>query len=471
MPRHANSIQRRRHPERGMTLFLVAVLLVILLAVAALAIDLSRLYVARSEAQRAADASALAAAKTFVERGFFSGVITQFDLEILARLDAKTVGAQNLVAGQAPNILDGDITFDFSNPDNPRVTVHVERSVARANAVPNFFARAIGFIESDISADATAEAYAPVDGSVPVGTGCVKPWILPNCEPVPTGGPNQPTHATPENPECTDPVSGQTYSYLVDPSTGEVTWPGLLSSNGVIGLNFTLKPGDPNDPVVEPTPGQFFPVQIPPGDEPALCPDCAQDPGGSEGPGAALYRHNIACCNTNQFVCGQQVEIDEQTGNMVGPTRQGVQCLINQVPQNCTNPENCGQDYITDPTTNPLQFTGGSNNPNPALQGATMFASPSIVVVPLYDGYQLSPGESGELPTVTVRGFVQLFLEQVGPPQGTVKAYILNVAGCGSQGGGPGGGETGGGSGEPGGGVLTGPAGSPYPIRLVQPGN
>jgi len=436
-----------------MTLFIVAVLLVILLAVAALAIDLSRLYVARSEAQRAADAAALAAAKRFVDSGFLSGFLTQFDVEILARVEAKTVGAQNLVAGQAPNILDGDVAFDFSNPDNPRVTVHVERSVARANAVPNFFARAIGFLESDISADATAEAYAPADGSIPVGTGCVKPWILPNCDP---------THSGPENPNC--PGS----AFYVDTTTGDVVWPGSVSTGGVIGSYITIKEGQPQ---AAPAPGQFYPVQIPPGDEPALCPECAQTPGGSEGPGAALYRHNISCCNTNQFVCGQQVEVDEQTGDMVGPTRQGVTCLINQGPMNCNNPENCGQDYITDPTTNPFQFTGGTANPNPALQGASISSSPSVVVVPIYDGYPLEPGESGALPLVTIRGFVQLFIEKVGPPQGTIKAYVLNVAGCGSEGGGGGGGEPGGGSGDPSGGTLTGPAGSPYPIRLVRPGN
>jgi hypothetical protein len=454
-----------------MTLFLVAVLLVILLAIAALAIDLSRLYVARSEAQRAADAAALAAAKTFVDEGFLSGFLSQFEVEILARVEAKTVGGQNLVAGQAPVILDGDVTFDFSNPDNPRVTVHVERSAARANAVPNFFARATGFLESDISADATAEAYAPADGSIPVGTGCVKPWILPNCEPadLTTGF----VHTAPANPNCTT-GTGQTYSYLVDPTTGQVVWPGAKSSGGVVGYNFILKPGNPNETDItfsEVTPGQFYPVQIPPGDEPALCPDCAQNSGGSEGPGAALYRHNIACCNTNQFVCGQQVQIDEQTGNMVGPTRQGVQCLINQVPQNCVNSKNCGQDYITDPDLNPFRFTGGSNNPNPALVGQTISSSSSVVVVPLYDGYPLTPGESGALPLVTIRGFVQLFIEKVGPPQGTTKAYILNVAGCGSDSSGSGTGGTGGGSGTPGGGVLTGPAGSPYPIRLVRPGS
>ena len=50
----------RRSRERGQTIILVAVALVSLLAMAALAIDVTTLYVARGEMQRAADAAALA---------------------------------------------------------------------------------------------------------------------------------------------------------------------------------------------------------------------------------------------------------------------------------------------------------------------------------------------------------------------------------------------------------------------------
>ena len=46
--------------EKGMTLVIMAFAIVALLAMAGLAIDLGFLYVARSEAQRAADAAALA---------------------------------------------------------------------------------------------------------------------------------------------------------------------------------------------------------------------------------------------------------------------------------------------------------------------------------------------------------------------------------------------------------------------------
>ena len=60
---------RRRPRERGQTILLVAIALVSLLAMAALAIDVTTLYLARGEMQRAADAAALAGAKAFVDSG------------------------------------------------------------------------------------------------------------------------------------------------------------------------------------------------------------------------------------------------------------------------------------------------------------------------------------------------------------------------------------------------------------------
>ena len=52
--------------QQGVTLLLVAIIMFVVLAMAALAIDVSTLYVAHSEAQRAADAAAIAAARAFV---------------------------------------------------------------------------------------------------------------------------------------------------------------------------------------------------------------------------------------------------------------------------------------------------------------------------------------------------------------------------------------------------------------------
>ena len=59
--------------ESGQTVFIVAVTLVVVLGMAALAVDVTFFYAAYSQAQKAADAAALPGAKAFVSTGFTSG--------------------------------------------------------------------------------------------------------------------------------------------------------------------------------------------------------------------------------------------------------------------------------------------------------------------------------------------------------------------------------------------------------------
>src|SRR4029077_1164943 len=97
---------RHRRAERGQTIVLVAVALVSLLGMAALAIDIATLYVARGEAQRAADAAALAGAKMFATSGYTSAptAIASADIcqpggpgaNAAANKQAEAVAAQNL---------------------------------------------------------------------------------------------------------------------------------------------------------------------------------------------------------------------------------------------------------------------------------------------------------------------------------------------------------------------------------------
>jgi len=453
--KHSRGVLHNR--QRGISLFTVAAWLVVLFGMAALAIDLAALYVARNEAQRAADAGALAGARSFVQSGFLSGSVPQSTAQSLATNQAIAIGGQNLVGGLPASIAPGDVTFDFSRPTNPLITVAVQRTQATGNPMPTFFGKALGIGNADVSATATAEAYTPSGGNMPIGTGCIKPWILPNCDP---------NHTVPENPNCPG------NAYFVDPTTGAVANPGGVASGGVIGEQLLLKPGLPGE---APAPSQFYPIQIPPGDEPAICPPCAQVTG-SSGPGAALYERNISCCNTNQLYCGQQLTLDRQTGNMVGPTAQGVQCLIHQQSSNCAGAASgCGQDYLQNTSTYPLPIVGGSNNPNPALQGQLLSSSDSIVTTPLYDGTNLCPGGASTCGMATIVGFLQVFVEKVGPPQATVTGYVMNIAGCGAggsgggSGGGGGGGSGGGGSGTGNSGTITGSGGSPFPVRLVRP--
>ena len=94
-----------------------------------------------------------------------------------------------------------------------------------------------------------------------------------------------------------------------------------------------------------------------------------------------------------------------------------------------------------------------------------MSLSEALVTLPMYDGHQLTPGESGGTAFITIIGFLQLFVEVVatnagnGLQKGDVIARVIHVSGCGGGGGGALN------CGDPG---TIGTGGSPVPIRLIQ---
>jgi Flp pilus assembly protein TadG len=178
----------RQAKQKGQTLVLVAISLTALISLAALAIDLTSLYTARGEMQRAADAAALAAAKAFVE----SGVTTAPQNTNLQSL-AQTIGnayinstvQMDKIGGVVPTVVGGAGTYTFSQLGDPQVTVTLQRT-----DVPTFFAHIFGQRLETVTASATAEAYnssEPPGESLtnmpPVSPSCVKPWLIPNSDP------------------------------------------------------------------------------------------------------------------------------------------------------------------------------------------------------------------------------------------------------------------------------------------------
>jgi hypothetical protein len=145
--------------ERGFVV-LVAVSLVAILGIAALAIDLGMLRKAKAEAQRAADASALAGASAFV----------MTDLDVTTET-ANAVHEAYRVADT--NYMNG-VKFDTTSEVTVQViaeSVKVRVTVRRA-AVPTWFAQIFGINSLPVGAKAAAVAdYA-------AGTNCVKPIAI-----------------------------------------------------------------------------------------------------------------------------------------------------------------------------------------------------------------------------------------------------------------------------------------------------
>ena len=478
-----------RQREHGVTLVLVAIAMVAIIAMAALSIDLVVLYLAREEAQRSADAAALTAARVISISGITGDPdnLSGYRLQICggfisaATQAATAVATQNSVGNTAADRVTvtysagGTTSSDCSGLPaafgvNPMVTVNVSRA-----GLPSFFSRIWGSPGNPVSATATAEAFNPSNSGnvgnqpngtiIPVQPRCVKPWIVPNLDPL-------------RDTTCTTACQP-----FVDPSDGHITNPGISlnggSASGVIGERFLLIPDcqlfpatscaprlpgiqanlPPNGGIIPPGPNlEYLPGQT-------LNSSVAVAGLG----GGSLYEQAIAGCDqTTIYYCGVSSTSPIGTGpNMIdlsenprstGDTTDGVTALINEGNPNSSS-QPTGQDTLSPygmPGIYPFQILSGGSNPlsgTGLTAGSPIAASTSIVSVPIFD--PANPiGGTGTSP-VTIMGFLQVFIN--GADQyGNVDVTILNVAGCSN------------GGGQPVGAVAVNGS-SPVPVHLITP--
>lgn len=300
--------------EKGSILVWATVMLGILIALAALATDIPYVYVARHQAQTAADGGALSGAY-----GLLSNT---------AKADATAIAVQTPIIGQplAPSQIDvftcnsnggtiGECSADGPNPD--QVTCVTHRDVAHGNPMPLFLLQVLqlplfgmgqatatssGWDAANVSATATARVLNTCGGCGFAPWSIADRWVDKNGD------------------GKFDPLVD-----LYDPVTTGYNYP------ADIGLRVTLKVGNPNAAI---TPGLFYPVDLPPLNK------------GTPIPGGDQYRENIE--NRCEGPAAIPVEVGDQLqvepGNMVGPTKQGVQDLIDKDPSaywdagcNCVN--------------------------------------------------------------------------------------------------------------------------------------
>jgi hypothetical protein len=441
--RHATG--RRR--ERGQTIALMAVSMLSILAFAAVAIDLTTLYAARGEVQRAADSAALAAGKAFADSGVVSypANVTLQNLARTMATDAATaVLQQNTVAGSAAQFVSPP-NINFSVAGNPRVTVNVQRT-----GLPLFFARIWGNRSASVSATATAEAYNPAFAQKNTGTflpsapKCVKPFLVPNTDPV-------------QNVPFVKPGTGQ-----VNPAASSFIGEELRLISGCQGA---VVPGcipKPRNPNPHPQPGEYLPMLVSGNHQ--YCPSSSAL--GCAGNSGTDFERSIECCDGAAFDfqrCGTSgtAAFYDPTVNPLGagqPTRSGLQCLIhttNPGPPSGT-PQQDTIDLTALLSNAGQQITPGTfSQARYAVQPSSLMStSDSIITVPIFDNRVL-PLPSTQ---VTIVGFLQLFVNYNGPsgsaglgPAG-FDTYILNVIGCGNAGGTP---------------AISGGGASPIPVRLV----
>jgi len=431
--------------ERGQTLLLVVVAMSVLLGMAALAIDIATLYTASNETRRTAEAAALAGAEAFVSSGMTAGWLPQSTVcsgsvgsPGLAEQRALQVVANNSVAGGAATLQ--ATACNFTNAANPQFTVTVQRA-----ALPTFFGRIWGSFPGSVTATAKAEAYNPSGTSgPPIQVGSVKPWAVPNCDP---------TNPGPLNASC-----GPGASFFVNASSaiansgsiaGHVVDLTEVQNGPVVGSSWT---GSGSPPTVK-----FLAVDIPITASSASCPASGTlSCNASLQPAAPGFPETIACANSTPLSCGQTLNVNPSTGTATPSghisSEQAALCLIhaNNRGRNMGQDQFCnnGQNPNCAPSS-PISIDGGSNNPDPGLQGQNSISrSDSVVTVPIFNPC----GTSCPTGSVTIVGFLQLGVTRVRNT-GPLRTIVMNVVGCGA---------TSGTNPVSGGGV------SPIPVRLVQ---
>jgi type II secretory pathway pseudopilin PulG len=412
-------ILRGKRGEHGITILLVAVALVAILAMAALAIDVSSLYVAHGEAQRAADAGALAGAQMLVAAGVTAdpgNTTLQSTAKNLATQEATNIAQKNLIGGVAPTV---NVSFPNSGTSsfgiNPQVTVSVSRS-----SPPVFMGRIWGATVASVSATATAEALNPSNSSsvtggtaVPVAPKCVKPWMIPN---------KDPHHAL---------------ATFITPSTGAITNPGAYATGGVIGEVLMLQsacsvvPSHTDEaacplsplpftvPVTPPQTLDYVVASVPPPSS-TILPSCETS--------SSPYQDSIDACNPTSFTCvGANNGTVDFTSREGLQTKNGLQCLAHS----------SGSGWDTLDTTLFPSITIHAGSSNPLVEGGTVStgdivtSSSSIVTIPIFDGAPIT--SSGN---VNIVGFMQAFVDGSTLGGSTnpydFNVYVLNISGCGS---------------------------------------
>lgn len=173
--------------RKGSVLVLTALLMVAMLAVLAFAVDLGYILVARTELQRTADAAAIAAAWQLIEEEGWDGspltVATAdkysasnkvLQAEMLLAESDTDIGRLNNPTDMAEEISHGDPT------EYNAVEVRIRRTANQNEAVPLFFARAMGFQSAEVAGQATAAFYTNLRGfEVPAKPGDRNIQILP----------------------------------------------------------------------------------------------------------------------------------------------------------------------------------------------------------------------------------------------------------------------------------------------------
>lgn len=390
-----NSSPARFRSERGAMLIQVAVILIALIAFLSFVADYGLMWVSRRQAQNAADAGAMAGAVALALDDFSDRTDTG-----PAKLAAHNFALSNFVAGESPNVnIATDVTFPPCPDDgsNTCIRVDVYRNQERSNPLPVWFGQLIGLTDQGVRATATAQAAT---GNA---SDCLKPFAIPDKwddfydQDAPVDANNW--TADDHFERTTDDLGGGgggTPTPLVPPDVyvapteTEVGTGFNLEED--LGRLLVLKAPSPSESLA---PGFFFPIRLPMTD-------------GEYSSGGDDYRWNIGHCNGVPVKIGDTLE--NEPGNMVGPTAQGMQDL-----------------YDLDPGATYNESTGQIEGSCAQSESPCAPLSPRLVAVPVFDTQVYYDGKVNGLVTLRIANILGFFINEISG--GEVSGYFMRMPG------------------------------------------
>ena len=346
-------IQKLRRDESGMSYVFIGFSMMAFISASMLAIDVGMLMTARSQAQNAADAGALAGVTALVyddwdDRTPTGPAVTS----AIATSVANTVMSGNVAVTPA------DVEFPTDPAGEPnRVKVTVYRTAARGNPVSTLIAQYFGIATADIAATATAEA-SPANAMT-----CVKPFTIPDkwteAQTPPWDGDDTydafDNKGVPlANPDIYIPATQPGYTgYNQESERGQ-----RLGIRAATGNNITVS--------------FYFSLAL---GKPVLT-------------GGAEYDWNIANCNTTIYHFDDP--LTQEPGAMAGPTISGAELLI---------------------AKDPAAYWDTSTN---KVKGSAFAHSPRTFPIPLYDPVFYDSGKrNGRDADLKTANWIGFFLEEI----------------------------------------------------------
>ena len=406
-----------RRRERGITLALVAISIFALFGVAALLIDVVTLYVAKADAQRAANAAALAGAKALVDGGVTADPTNSASKWgaacAMATAQAQQIVLASRIGGAAATLPVGNVCYGShvilpcaavcptigsagtGFGVNPQIGVTLQSA-----PLPLFFAKILGRAAATVSASGVAEGFNSSGTNVPVASRGVMPWLIPNI----------------------DPQHGGTMIDTTGTATdGRIVLPG---PTGIIGEQITLNMGclpggcaaltAPNPVVGPPATSTFYPIIL--ANPTAMGPSCSA--------AATSYERNLVVSNPTSVACGATATVDATVVPTAAANQSELDCRIGASgPGLNQNQDTIGPAF-------PFQIRAGDNNPlvsNASIGSSDVIStSRSVVTIPVYNAGASSPYLAPGAPVII--GFVQAFVESTIGGNPTIQ--ITNVSGC-----------------------------------------